>query len=56
MRASEEWLSKVDGWRRQQVKVPSRAEAIRTLTTLAIKLSDGKDTDLVPSRGGSDAK
>ena len=31
MRASEEWLRKIDDWRRQQPDIPSRAEAIRRL-------------------------
>jgi len=31
MRASEEWLRKIDDWRRQQSDIPSRAEAIRRL-------------------------
>jgi hypothetical protein len=31
MRASEQWLRKLDDWRRQQPDIPSRAEAIRRL-------------------------
>lgn len=31
MRASEEWLRKIDDWRRTQPDIPSRAEAIRRL-------------------------
>ena len=31
MRASDEWLAKIDDWRRKQPDLPSRAEAIRRL-------------------------
>lgn len=31
MRAPNEWLRKVDEWRRQQPDIPPRAEAIRRL-------------------------
>lgn len=31
MRASAEWLKRIDDWRRQQDDLPSRAEAIRRL-------------------------
>lgn len=31
MRASEEWLQKIDDWRRNQPDIPGRAEAIRRL-------------------------
>lgn len=31
MRASDEWLRKVDDWRRIQPDIPARAEAIRRL-------------------------
>lgn len=31
MRASEEFLRKIDNWRRLQKDIPSRAEAIRQL-------------------------
>ena len=31
MRASDEWLRKVDDWRRVQPDIPARAEAIRRL-------------------------
>lgn len=37
MRASAEWLKALDDWRRKQAgAIPSRAEAIRTLVTLAL--------------------
>ena len=31
MRASDDWLRKVDDWRRVQPDIPARAEAIRRL-------------------------
>ena len=31
MRSSEEWLRRLDDWRRKQPDIPSRAEAIRRL-------------------------
>lgn len=36
MRASAEFLQKVDDWRRAQPDLPSRAEAIRRLVELAL--------------------
>lgn len=36
MRAPNDWLVKVDEWRRQQPDIPSRAEAIRRLVDLAL--------------------
>jgi hypothetical protein len=35
MRVSEQFLRTVDDWRRSQTDLPSRAEAIRRLVTLA---------------------
>jgi hypothetical protein len=37
MRASEEFLRAIDDWRRKQVDLPSRAEAIRRLVESALK-------------------
>ena len=37
MRASAEWLKKLDEWRRKQADLPSRAEAIRRLVEAALK-------------------
>lgn len=38
MRASDEWLRKLDDWRRQQQPdIPSRAEAIRRLVAMALE-------------------
>ena len=37
MRASEEFLSKIDAWREKQEDQPSRAEAIRRLVELGLK-------------------
>jgi hypothetical protein len=39
MRASEEWLKRIDDWRRAQPDIPPRAEAIRRLVRLALKSS-----------------
>ena len=36
MRASAEFLAKVDDWRRAQPDLPSRAEAIRRLVEIAL--------------------
>lgn len=36
MRASDEWLRKVDDWRRKQPEIPPRAEAIRRLVEKAL--------------------
>jgi len=42
MRVTEEFLRKVDDWRRKQPDLPSRAEAIRRLVEQAINASDTK--------------
>lgn len=39
MRASEEWLRKIDDWRRKQPDIPSRAEAIRQLVEAGLKVA-----------------
>jgi hypothetical protein len=36
MRVTEEFLRKIDNWRRRQEDLPSRAEAIRRLVDLGI--------------------
>jgi len=36
MRASADWLKRIDDWRRQQVDLPSRAEAIRRLVEIGL--------------------
>lgn len=36
MRVTEEWLAKIDEWRRKQPDIPSRAEAIRRLVGKAL--------------------
>jgi hypothetical protein len=38
MRVSEEFLAKIDEWRRVQPDLPGRAEAIRRLVEIAIEL------------------
>jgi hypothetical protein len=42
---SEQFLRMVDDWRRSQVDLPSRAEAIRRLVELAAKIKKKPDTD-----------
>ncbi len=37
MRASDEWLHKVDDWRRVQADIPPRAEAIRRLVEKGLR-------------------
>jgi hypothetical protein len=37
MRASEDWLRKLDDWRRKQPDIPARAEAIRRLVEKGIE-------------------
>jgi hypothetical protein len=37
MRVSEQFLRMVDDWRRTQVDLPSRAEAIRRLVEFGVK-------------------
>jgi len=44
MRVSEQFLRTVDDWRRTQVDLPSRAEAIRRMVELAAKMKK-KPTD-----------
>jgi hypothetical protein len=38
MRVSEDFLRTVDDWRRAQIDVPSRAEAIRRMVKQAAKM------------------
>ena len=45
MRVSEPFLRMVDDWRRGQVDVPSRAEAIRRMVELAAKMKKKPDLD-----------
>jgi hypothetical protein len=45
MRVSEQFLRMVDDWRRSQVDLPSRAEAIRRLVELATNITKTPDTD-----------
>jgi hypothetical protein len=45
MRVSESFLRMVDDWRRGQIDVPSRAEAIRRMVELVITAEKKKDTD-----------
>jgi hypothetical protein len=45
MRVSEQFLRMVDDWRRRQIDLPSRAEAIRRLVELAIKMKHKSDAD-----------
>jgi hypothetical protein len=45
MRVSEQFLRTVDDWRRCQIDLPSRAEAIRRLVELATKIKKKPDAD-----------
>jgi len=45
MRVSEQFLRLVDDWRRHQIDLPSRAEAIRRLVELAVKMKNKPDAD-----------
>jgi hypothetical protein len=45
MRVSEQFLRTVDDWRRCQIDVPSRAEAVRRLVELAAKMQKKADPD-----------
>ena len=45
MRVSESFLRMVDDWRRGQLDVPSRAEAIRRMVEFAINAEKKQDTD-----------
>lgn len=38
MRASDSWLKQLDDWRRKQADLPGRAEAIRRLVEIALKV------------------
>jgi hypothetical protein len=37
MRVSQDWLDRIDDWRRKQPDLPPRAEAIRRLVEQALK-------------------
>jgi hypothetical protein len=37
MRATDDWLRRLDDWRRQQPSIPARAEAIRQLVEIGIE-------------------
>jgi hypothetical protein len=52
MRLSVEFLERLDEWRRKQPDLPSRAEAIRRLTTAMLEIL-GKDPD---EKGGKPKK
>ena len=45
MRVSEAFLQTVDEWRRAQIDLPSRAEAIRRMVELASKMKKKTDVD-----------
>lgn len=42
MRVSDEFLERVDVWRRKQEDSPSRAEAIRRLTSAMLQILDAE--------------
>ena len=37
MRVASDWLQEIDGWRRTQADLPSRAEAIRRLVGMGLR-------------------
>lgn len=39
MRTTQEWLDRVDDWRRKQPNIPSRAEAVRLLVERGLSAS-----------------
>lgn len=43
MRANDDWLARLDDWRRQQAEIPSRAEAIRQLVAIGIAAAKSGD-------------
>ena len=45
MRVSDDFLRTVDDWRRGQVDLPSRAEAIRRMVELTAKMKKKPDSD-----------
>jgi hypothetical protein len=45
MRVSDDFFRTVDEWRRAQVDLPSRAEAIRRMVELAAKMKKKPDSD-----------
>jgi hypothetical protein len=45
MRVSEDFLRAVDDWRRGQIDLPSRAEAIRRMVELAVKVKGKPNAD-----------
>jgi hypothetical protein len=45
MRVSESFLRMVDDWRRGQIDVPSRAEAIRRMVELAVGAEKKSESD-----------
>src|SRR5262249_7134923 len=45
MRVSEGFLRTVDDWRRSQIDLPSRAEAIRRMVEIAAKIKKRPDVD-----------
>jgi hypothetical protein len=45
MRVSEDFLRTVDNWRRGQIDLPSRAEAIRRMVEIAAKMQKKPTAD-----------
>jgi hypothetical protein len=45
MRVSEDFFRTVDEWRRNQIDLPSRAEAIRRMVELAAKMKKKPEPD-----------
>jgi hypothetical protein len=51
MRASADFLVRIDEWRRTQPDIPSRAEAIRRLVDIALSSAPGTRLKPAKSKG-----
>jgi hypothetical protein len=52
MRATEDWLRRLDDWRRAQIIIPSRAEAIRRLVEVGLEASSPAAATKPPRKTG----
>ena len=52
MRTSDDFLGKLDDWRRAQPALPSRAEAIRILVEIGIATTKTAAPPITPMSGG----
>jgi hypothetical protein len=56
MRVSPSFLRLIDDWRRKQADLPSRAEAIRHLTTAMVQILDKDPGEKSPKKRRGSAK